>query len=256
MKCLEHIIQTQGSVGFYYRPLGGEAVMFNADLHLVAASVIKIPIMVEAFRRFEEGTLDPKSEVEIRPEMKKPSCGALTYMHDGLKVSVRDLVVLMIIVSDNTATNLLIDLLGVDAVNRTMAQHGIPGICLRRKLFEPELARQGIQNTITARGVGMLLEKMACGELLGKRTDAEMIGILKDQRLNGKLPFFLHSMDVPIAHKTGEDDGTTHDVGVIYAAHPFVVCMLSNDVDVPQFERLMQDAALELYRLNDERGNI
>ena len=79
-----------------------------------------------------------------------------------------------------------------------------------------------------------------------------MMEILGDQRLNGKLPFFLHSMDVELAHKTGEDDGTTHDVGVIFAKQPFVVCMLSNDVDVPAFERVMQDAALELYEINNQ----
>lgn len=252
MKCLEQVRNTPGKVGFYYAPLGGEAVEFQADLPLVAASVIKVPIMVEAFRRFGEGTLDPNMEVEIRPEHKKPSCGALTYMHDGLKVTVLDLVTLMIIVSDNTATNLMIDILGVDPVNKTMENLGIPGICLRRKLFEPELSRRGIQNTITARGVGMLLERMAQSKLLGEAADKKMMEILGDQRLNGKLPFFLHSLDVDVAHKTGEDDGTTHDCGVVYAKHPFVICMLSNDVDVPKFERVMQDAALELYEINNQ----
>ncbi len=251
MICLDRIRQTPGKIGFYYAPLNGEAVEFQSDLPLVAASVIKIPIMVEAFRRFGEGTLDPNMEIEIRPEHKKPSCGALTYMHDGLKVTVLDLVTLMIIVSDNTATNLMIDILSVDAVNAAMANLDIPGICLRRKLFEPELSRQGIQNTITARGIGILLTRMAKGELLGKDADAQMMSILGDQRLNGKLPFFLHSMDVDVAHKTGEDDGITHDVGVIYAKQPFVVCMLSNEVDVPEFERIIQDAALELYRINN-----
>ena len=251
MKCLEQVRQTPGKVGFYYAPIGGEAVEFQAELPLVAASVIKVPIMVEAFRRFEEGTLDPATEIEVCAEHKMPSCGALTYMHDGLKVTALDLVTLMIIVSDNTATNLMIDLLGIDAVNRTMEKLGIQGICLRRKLFETELSRQGIQNTITARGMGVLLEKMAQGKLLGGEADKRMMEILGDQRLNGKLPFFLHSMDVELAHKTGEDDGTTHDVGVIFARQPFVVCMLSNDVDVPGFERVMQDAALELYELNN-----
>ena len=252
MKCLEQVRNTPGKVGFYYAPLDGETVEFQADLPLVAASVIKMPIMVEAFRRFAEGTLDPNMEVEIRPEHKKPSCGALTYMHDGLKVTVLDLVTLMIIVSDNTATNLMIDILGVDPVNKTMENLGIPGICLRRKLFEPELSRRGIQNTITARGVGMLLERMAQGKLLGEAADRKMMEILGDQRLNGKLPFFLHSMDVDVAHKTGEDDGTTHDCGVVCAKNPFVICMLSNDVDVPKFERVMQDAALELYEINNQ----
>jgi beta-lactamase class A len=170
-------------------------------------------------------------------------------MQDGLTVSVMDLITLMIILSDNTATNLMIDRVGIDAVNRRMEALGIPGICLRRKLFDAELSRRGIVNTVTARGVGMLLERMQEGTLLSPQLDAQMMGILCNQRLNGKLPFFLHG--VKIAHKTGEDDGTTHDVGVIYAKKPFVVCMLSNDVDVPGFERLMQDTALELYEINN-----
>lgn len=251
MECLKRIMSTPGKVGFYYRPLGGEAVEYNADEPLVAASVIKVPIMVEAFRRIGDGTLNPDEVVTVPPEAKKPSCGALTYMHDGLTVTVMDLITLMIILSDNTATNLMIDMLGVDAVNRTMAELGIPGIALRRKLYEAELARRGITNTITARGIGILLERMAEGKLLGAELDAQMMGILRNQRLNGKLPFFLHSMGVKLAHKTGEDDGTTHDVAVVPGKTPFVVCMLSNEVDVPQFERLMQDAALELYQINN-----
>ena len=92
----------------------------------------------------------------------------------------------------------------------------------------------------------MLLERMATGTLLGRALDDRMIGILMNQRLNGKLPFFLHGKGIRCAHKTGEDDGITHDVGIIYTERPFVLCMLSNNVDVPAFERLMQDTARAL----------
>ena len=248
MEFLKRLYETRGKVGFYYKPLDGEAVEYNPELPMVAASVIKIPVMVEAFRRFGEGTLDPAATVELKAEDKMPSCGALTYMHDGLRPTVMDLVTLMIILSDNTATNLLIDMLTPGAVTETMRQLGIEGIVLRRKLFQPELARQGITNHVSARGVGILLERMAQGRLLGGDADARMIDILCKQRLNGKLPFFLHG--VRMAHKTGEDDGITHDVAVVYAKRPFVLCMLSNEVDVPSFERLMQDASLELYEMN------
>ena len=91
----------------------------------------------------------------------------------------------------------------------------------------------------------MLLERMAEGRLLGRELDDRMLRILLDQRLNGKLPFYLHSEGIRCAHKTGEDDGITHDAGIVYAEHPFVIVMLSNNVDVPGFERLMQDAARE-----------
>jgi len=84
---------------------------------------------------------------------------------------------------------------------------------------------------------------MAAGTLLGKALDDEMLSLLLNQRLNGKLPFYLHSRGIRCAHKTGEDDDITHDVGIVYAERPFVICMLSNDVEVPAFERLIQDTA-------------
>ena len=233
-----------GDVGFYLRFLDGEQIWtHNPDLPLVAASVIKLPILATAFRDIAAGRLDPGGTCAIQARDKMPSCGALTYMHDGLEVTLKDLLTLMIILSDNTATNLLIDRLTPAHVNATMEALGIPGVALRRRLFEPELSARGIQNTVTARGMGVLLERMAAGTLLGEPWDGEMRNILLNQRLNGKLPFFLHSQDIRCAHKTGEDDGITHDVGIVYAGRPFVICMLSNRVDVPAFERLIQDTA-------------
>ncbi|MBQ6346880.1 MAG: serine hydrolase [Clostridia bacterium] len=247
MKCFEAVRDFPGNVGLYYRALGqAREETHNPDLPLVAASVIKIPIMVTAFRDIAAGELDENEIVTIKREDKMPSCGALTYMHDGLEVTLSDLITLMIILSDNTATNLLIDRLTPDHVNRTMEDLNIPGIALRRRLFEPELSARGIQNTVTARGIGTLLERMATGTLLGKDVDERMIDILLNQRLNGKLPFYLHGKGIRCAHKTGEDDDITHDVGIIYTERPFVLCMLSNGVDVPAFERLMQDTARAL----------
>ena len=70
-----------------------------------------------------------------------------------------------------------------------------------------------------------------------------MRSILLDQRLNGKIPFFLHSQDIDVAHKTGEDDGITHDVGIIYASTPRILCFMSSETDVPRAERCLQDLA-------------
>ena len=247
MSTIDTIRAFPGDVGYYMRRLdGSQAAEHNPDLPLLAASVIKIPIMVAAFLEIRAGRLDPDQEVAVPPEEKKPSCGALNYLHDGLRVTVMDLITLMIILSDNTATNLMIDRLGIDHVNGAMEALGIPGICLRRRLFDPEAAARGLENTVTARGIGQILERLCAGTLLGGEYDARMLKILGDQRLNGKLPFFLHSRGIRCAHKTGEDDGITHDVGVVYAKRPFVICMLSNNVDVPAFERLIQDTAAAL----------
>ncbi len=238
----------RGHIGFYARDtVTGETLAFHADEPVIAASVIKLCVLTEAFRRREVGELDFSGTVRIRAADKKPSCGALTYMHDGLEVTIRDLAVLMIILSDNTATNLLIDRLGTAPINRTMAELGLSERTqCRRKLFEPELSARGIQNHVTAADIGLLLERMLRGEAVSPEASEEMLKILKDQRLNGKMPFHLKPRGIACAHKTGEDydDGITHDVGVIYAEHPVIFCFLAEGAEVPEAERALQDLAL------------
>lgn len=242
---LAKIRAVQGDVGFYYKNLvTGDAQAFEPEKPLVAASVIKLPMMIEAFRQFDAGELDPNAPVKVRAEDRVPSCGVLTYLHDGVTVTVRDLVTLMIIVSDNMATNLLMDRIGIDNVNRTLDSLGAKKTRLRRKMFDMESAARGIQNTVTAGEIGKLLEKLYWGDVVSPAASEEMVAILKNQQLNGKMPFRVAD-DIAIAHKTGEDSGVTHDVGVVYAPEPFVICFLSNHVDVPAFNRLIQDMTWE-----------
>lgn len=235
-----------GNIGFFYKNLvTGETSRYHGDMPLVAASVIKLPLMMEAFRQFDAGELDLNAHVLIRPESKVPSCGVLTYLHDGIDVTVSDLVTLAIIVSDNTATNLLMDLVGIERVNAFLDAHGARVTRLRRKMFDRESAAKGIQNIITAEEIGMLLEKLYRRELISPKCSTQMINLLKNQQLNGKIPFRF-TEDVEIAHKTGEDDHITHDVGIVYTESPFILCICSNHVNVPDVERMMQDIAWEL----------
>ena len=231
-----------GKVGFYYRNLvTGETHAFSPDLPFVAASVIKLPVMIEAFRQISEGILSPDLPITLRPEDRKPSCGVISYLHDNVTLTLMDMITVMIIVSDNAATNLLIDLLGMRAVNATLCDLGAVNSRLNRKLFEPELSLRGIQNHVTAGDMGLLLEKLYRGEVVSPKASEKMLSILSHQQLNGKIPFRLHSLGIRIAHKTGEDDGISHDVGIVYDQEPFVVCYLGNEVEVTGFERLMQD---------------
>lgn len=241
---LERIKGFEGHVGVYFNPLdGGCALMFNETEALQAASVIKIPVMVEVFRQFEAGELSPEEKHTLKDAEKMPSCGALNRLHEGLELTLRDLVELMIILSDNTATNLLIDRVGMARINATMNELGLKQTVVRRKLFDAAASAKGLENTVSARDMGILLEKMYRGQLISAEASRQMLDILKSQRLNGKIPFYLHSRGIPVAHKTGEDSGITNDVGIVFTRQPFVLCMLSNEVDVPEYERLIQDTA-------------
>ena len=233
-----------GDTGVYVKNLiTGETFMRGEDIPVVAASVIKIPVMIEAFRAAENGELSLDEIHALRDEERMPSCGTLKAMHTGIEMTFLDLVKLMIIVSDNAATNIMINRLGIENVNKTLRALGCEKTTLNRLLFDSEASRRGVKNFITAREMGMVLEMLWRSEVVSKEASKQMMDILLDQRLNGKLPFFIDSMGIDIAHKTGEDDGISHDVGIIFAEEPLVVCFVGEHVDVPLYERLMQDAA-------------
>ena len=236
-----------GDTGVYVRNLvTGETYARGEDIPVVAASVIKIPVMIEAFRAARAGEISLDEIHALKDEERLPSCGTLKAMHTGIEMTLLDLIKLMIIVSDNAATNIMIRRVGMDNVNRTLRSLGLEKTALNRLLFDREASKKGICNYITAGEMGLLLEKLWRGEVVSPEADAQMMEILLDQRLNGKLPFFIDSMGIDVAHKTGEDDGISHDVGVIYAKEPIVCCFVGEHVDVPLYERLMQDAAKAL----------
>lgn len=246
-RLIEQLEAFGGKTALYARNLvTGQILRYHAGERFLAASVIKIPILATCFEQIERGAMDPNEKFTVHPADKMPSCGALSYMHDGLQVTAEDLYTLMIILSDNTATNLLIDRLGTAAVNAFLDGQGMVGTRLNRRLFEPELARKGVENVIVPEEIGRMLASMEAGTLISPGASQAMLDILKNQRLNGKIPVLLPP-GTPIAHKTGEDSGITHDVGIVYGPQPFVLCLCANGVEVGPFERAMQQIARELY---------
>lgn len=246
----------KGDVSFYYKNLvTQETIKYNEEKPMLAASVIKLTVLVECFNQIKKDTIR-KDDIFITKEKDKvPSCGALNYMRENLKITLEDLYVLMIILSDNYATNILIDELGIDNINKTIKEIGLKNTVLNRKMFDGEKAALGLENYISAGDIAYLLEKMYNKELIDEKSSEEMINILKNQRLNGKMPFFLQSIKpkVNIAHKTGEDTNITHDVGIVFDKEPFIVCFCGNNVNVPEYERLMQDITYDLYKGADFR---
>lgn len=250
---LSRLSALPGRIAFYYKNLAdGEIISYHEQEPMMAASVIKLFILAEAFRQMEAGELEKNRLVTIRKEACVPSCGALTYMHDGLQATVEDLYTLMIILSDNTATNYMIDILGREAVNEGTRSLGFCVTKLNRKMYDAEKSARGIQNYITAAETAQLLERMAQGSLVSEAASADMLRILKDQRLNGKIPFYIHTIPghAAIAHKTGEDTGITHDVGVIFTKKPFILVFCGNETDVAAYEREMAEISLKLYQAN------
>ena len=236
-----------GHTGVYIKNLAtGESWASHAEDPIEAASVIKLLVMIEAFRQREAGELSFEEEHALEDWERLPSCGTLKNMHAGIRMTLKDLVQLMIIVSDNAATNILIRRLGMEKINRTIDALGLTGTRLNRLLFDAEASARGVINTVSAADMGRLLEAVWRGTLVSEQASREMLDFLLDQQLNGKLPFYLHSQDIDVAHKTGEDEALSHDVGILFGREPVICCMLGERVDVPAWERLMQDTARAL----------
>jgi beta-lactamase class A len=241
-----------GKIGIYFMDLNtGEEFNINGNEKFVAASIIKLPVMVEFFNRLKLGELSREDKVKVRHEDKLPSSGALTYMHDGLEVTLSDLCTLMIVLSDNTATNILIKKLGIENINKLMAEMGMTKTRINRLLFDVEEQIKGKENYFTPLEIGRLLLKIYQGNIITSEMCIEMEDILKNQRINHKVPYPL-TKKIEIAHKTGEDAGTTHEAGIFYSKNPFILCFAANNTDVPSTEEAIRSIIMMCYEKSME----
>ena len=235
-----------GHIGLYYKDLtSGKTFSYNADDAFSAASVIKLPMMAVIAKRVAAGNASWAEKLIARNEYRVPPCGALWFFRDEPAVRVDTLCELMITISDNMATNMLMRRFTIDGLNADFRAMGLNTTHLERLLFDSEASMQGKSNYFAPREMGDLLEDLY---LRSKKGDADAVFCMEtllQQQINHKIPGYLP--DVEIAHKTGEDDGITHDVGIVLGDHPFILCFASNDTDVPAAERLLRQLALELY---------
>lgn len=242
-----------GHLGFYYKNLlTGLEFGVGEDEAYLAASVIKFPLYLYVLSECEKGNMNRKDKLIVMTADKMPSCGALTLFTGDVEVDIATLCRLMIDISDNTATNKLINHCGIDNVNSFLREMGCKNTVLRRLLFDSILSAKGIQNTVCPKEIGGLLEKVYRGEFINEAVSAEVMDTLKKQQIDHKLNGRLCDA-VPIAHKTGEDDNLSNDVGIIFAKEPFVICFTGHDTDVYPWEDLIRNAAWELVKVQEER---
>ena len=243
----EEMKEIPGHVGFYYKNLvtGYEYGVRENESYL-AASVIKLPLYLHILRQAAEGKLNMAQQLTVTEEDKVPICGALTLFSGDVTADIRSLCHLMISISDNTATNKLIDFCGIEELSKSFRTMGLEKTVLNRKMFDFEKSKQGLQNYICPKEIAMLLEQLYHNEFVSGKVCREAMDILLqqqvDHKLNGKL-----CNAVPVAHKTGEDDNLSNDVGIVFAEEPFIVCFAGHDTDVYRWEDLMRRATYDLY---------
>lgn len=200
------------------------------------ASLIKLPVMVEAYRRAAAGDVDMDVAVTLRDEDKVPGSGILTpHFSAGAQIPLRDAIRLMIAYSDNTATNLVLDQIGIKSTAETMDKLGFPNTKIHAKVFRrdtsvfPERSKEfGLGSTTAAEMVG-LLEQLHQGKFADEAATKEMIDHLLSCQDETRFPQFLPS-GTKIAHKTGAVSRVRCDAGIIYSpSGPIALCVLTSE---------------------------
>lgn len=241
-----------GHLGFYYKNLAtGYEYGIRAEESFLAASVIKLPLFLHVLEQSAAGKIDLNARLTVGVQEKMPSCGALSLFTGEVDADIRTLCRLMIALSDNTATNKLINHCTIPGANAGFRDMGLETTCLRRLLFDAEASAAGLENTVSPREMGMLLEKLYTKQFVSPEVCREAMDTLLLQqirhKLNGKL-----CKAVPVAHKTGEDSCLSNDVGIVFAPQPFVVCFTGHDTDVYRWEDLMRRGTFGLYQAQME----
>jgi beta-lactamase class A len=213
----------KGKVSLFAKNLDtGESYALNPDERVRTASTIKIAVMVEAFAQVAERKIKWTDEVVLTKEKKVSGSGVLSELSPGLRLSLRDALNLMMILSDNTATNLILDVVTTDAVNARMESLGFKNIKIMRKIGsggesaagkDPENKKFGL-GMATPREMVLLVEKLERGEIVSAAVSKEMIDLMK--REQGRNAIGRSLWNVPLASKYGALDRLRSAVGILY----------------------------------------
>ncbi|MGB5855108.1 MAG: serine hydrolase [Oceanisphaera sp.] len=206
----------EGEVSVAYSTAGGK-LEIAANRRLRAASVVKLFLLIDAYRRIEDGELDRDSPIEIAKTCHVGGAGVLSTLSPQLRPSLHDLLTLMIVVSDNTASNIVLKKIGFQGVASTLEALGATNTRIERYFCDQQAIREGRDNITTANDMVLALACIAeSNNLVSDTSRSEMLSILSRQQLRYKLPaYFPEQRPVRILNKTGELPGIEHDVAIL-----------------------------------------
>ena len=217
----------------------GETYSFNGDERVRTASTIKVAVMIEAFSRVAERRAKWIDELVLTKAARYSGSGVLQELSDGVRLTLRDCVNLMMVVSDNTATNMVLDYLTTDAVNARMSSLGFKGTRIMRRVGsggeskegkEPDNKRFGLGAT-TPHEMVQILEKLDRGEIISKSASKEMLDLMKREQVRYAIGRTI--TDVPMASKYGALDHLRSCVALVYSRHGRVAMAITID-DMPE----------------------
>jgi beta-lactamase class A len=214
----------------------GDTLSIRGSERFPTASIIKLPILVEVFHQMRTGRLRWEDPLVMLDADRVGGAGLIQHFHPPHQLTVGDAATMMIAISDNTATNLLIDKVGIRSVNLRMDSLGLPNTELYAKVFlrartsidTAGSARYGLGST-TPMEMATILARLYRGQLVSDTASKRMIDLLKLQQVRDRIPRLLPP-GTTVAHKTGEVDDSRNDCGlVLVPEHEYVFCALTRE---------------------------
>jgi beta-lactamase class A len=229
----------RAAVAFYDYQTESE-FSYNGDEWFHAASTIKVPVLVGVFGAIETEELTPDSRVHVRNRFLSAVDGApyrieagrdansQVHAHIGKTMRISDLARHMIVTSSNLATNLLVDLVGLDRMQQTLKELGAEGVELRRGVEDERAFEEGINNRVTANGLVRVLRLIEEEQAISRDASERMLDILHEQQFRSGIPAGLPE-EARVANKTGEISTVAHDTGLVYLPErkPYALAILT-----------------------------
>jgi beta-lactamase class A len=212
-----------GVVGVAIKNLGtGETFFHNENIVFPQASSIKIAILYELYKQSEENKINLEETVRLKRKDKVGGSGILQFLGNStVSLSLKDLAVLMIVLSDNSATNILIDYIGMDKINHRLNTLGLKKTMLRRKMMDIDSAKQGKENVSTPYEMMTLLEKIYNEPFSWKIL--EVLSLPKNTPLRRGIPY-----QIRVANKPGGLRGVRCDSGIVLLKDsPYIICAMT-----------------------------
>jgi len=234
--------QHQGKVALYASNLRtGETIAIDADQPVATASVIKLPVLVEAMQQVKASKHKLSDPVVLQKDDIVLGSGILQFFDTPFTITLKDALTFMIVESDNTATNLVIDQIGIKNVNDRIAQMGLKDTYLYKKVYKPatgpmplDQKKFGLGKT-TAREMAKVMESIVRCDLEDQKLCDAMIYMLRNQQYRNLVPHYLETTDTSeglslIANKTGSLDAVRNDVAVVYSQNgPILISAFTYD---------------------------
>ena len=213
-KILSHIETFEGRIAYKIENDKAESIAYHEDDSFQSASLIKIPMIIEGYRQAEKKKIYLNQPLTIPRQEVTRGSGVLHTLSNQVMLTVEDLLTIMMTISDNTATNMMMTLLGFDEINQCIQDLGLKQTILQRRMFDFQALKEGLDNTISAADTVTCLKAIHTGEFLSKESQEKILDIFDQQQIKDKLPSQI-GKGVKVGNKTGSLRGVSHDAAII-----------------------------------------